>query len=188
MRRLTPAVSGSTSSRRQAATTSDFPFSSSGGTASTTTASRTSRSVASPTRISPPPAAASSRCATTTASPVANACPCAGSPAIHLPGVDAGAHRDPDAVVALELVVQPDELVAQLDRRTDRAQRVVLVHERNPERGHHGVADELLDRAAVAIEHVTSSLVIARPDAAQRLGVELLAERGRVGPRRRRRA
>ena len=40
----------------------------------------------------------------------------------------------------------------QLCGRPDRAQRVVLVRPRDPEDGHHGVADELLHRAAVAPE------------------------------------
>ena len=84
-RRATPAASASTSSRRHASTGSDFPFSSSGGICSAVTASRTRRMVASPTRISPAAAEASSRCATTTASPVANGSPCAGSPAYTSP-------------------------------------------------------------------------------------------------------
>jgi hypothetical protein len=61
-----------------------------------------------------------------------------------------------------------------------RAKRVVLVHDRDPEDGEHGVADELLERPSVALEHGARSLVIARPDVPEGLRVELLAERRRV--------
>ena len=50
-----------------------------------------------------------------------------------------------------------------LDRRADGTQRIVLVDERDPERGHHRIADELLDRAAVAFEHLARGLVVTRP-------------------------
>ena len=94
--------------------------------------------------------------------------------------VDAGAHADRDPVRRLELVVQARELAPELDCRPDRAERVVLVHDRDPEDTEDGVADELLDRAAVALEHLPRRVVIARPDAPERFRVELLAERGRV--------
>ena len=99
---------------------------------------------------------------------------------VDLARMDAGAHADPDPERPLQLVVQAGELAAELDGRAHGAKRVVLVHDRDPEDGEHGVADELLDRAAVALEHRPRSLVIARPDAPERLRVELLAERRRV--------
>ena len=98
----------------------------------------------------------------------------------HLTRVDAGAHPDPDPVLPLELVVQAGELATELDRGPHRTQRIVLVHDRDPEHAQHGVADELLDRAAVPLEHRPRGLVIARPDAPERLRVELLAKRRRV--------
>ena len=45
-----------------------------------------------------------------------------------------------------------------------------------PEDGHHGVADELLDHAAVALELVAHRVEVARHHLAQRLRVERLAE------------
>jgi hypothetical protein len=98
-----------------------------------------------------------------------------------LAGVDPGANVDSGAVEAFELVVQAAELSTKLDGRAHGAQRIVLVDDRDPEDGEDGVADELLDRAPVSLEHLARGLVVARPDAPQRLGVEPLAERGRVG-------
>ena len=69
-----------------------------------------------------------------------------------LAGVDAGADRHRDAVVALELDVQRVEPGAHVERRADGPQGVVLVRLRHPEHGHDGVADELLDRPAVALD------------------------------------
>src|SRR4029079_6600835 len=64
------------------------------------------------------------------------------------------------------------------DRGPDRAQRVVLAHQRYAEHGHHLVADELLDRAAVALDHTDAELEEVGHDAPQRLGVESLGESG----------
>ena len=58
-----------------------------------------------------------------------------------------GVHADPR--VEPELVHD----VAQLDRRARRPQCVVLARDGDPEHGHHRVADELLDGAAVPLEH-----------------------------------
>ncbi|MCZ7587983.1 MAG: hypothetical protein M5U27_03805 [Gaiella sp.] len=71
--------------------------------------------------------------------------------------------------------------VAQLHRRPRRAQRVVLARDGNPEHGHHRVADELLDGAAVPLEHAARRLVVAVHEGAQRLGVGPLADRRRPG-------
>ena len=98
----------------------------------------------------------------------------------HLAGVDARSHLDPDAVGGVEPVVQGGEGLAELDRRADCAQRVVLVHDRDPESGHDRVADELLDRAAVALQHLARGLVVARPDTPKRLGIEAFPQRRRV--------
>jgi hypothetical protein len=54
------------------------------------------------------------------------------------------------------------------------------VQGRDPEDGHHRVADELLHGAAVALDGASGGLEVARHDAAQGLRVELLAERGRA--------
>ena len=60
--------------------------------------------------------------------------------------------------------------VAHLDRRPNRAQRVVLVDLREPEDGHRRVADELLDRAAVALEDRAELGVVARHDSRRTSG------------------
>ena len=71
--------------------------------------------------------------------------------------------------------------VTHLDRRPHRAQCVVLVHHRHAEDGHHGVADELLDGAAVALDDRLHPLEVAGEQRAEPLGVDRLAERGRAG-------
>ena len=50
----------------------------------------------------------------------------------------------------------------QLDGSPHRSQRVVLVHERNAEDSHDGVADELLHRAAVMLDDRLHALEVAR--------------------------
>ena len=98
-----------------------------------------------------------------------------------LAGVHADPAGEPDAVVALELVVEVLERRAHVDGGADRSERVVLVELRDAEHGHHGVADELLDRAAVALERGAHRVEVAGHDLAHGLGVELLAELGRAG-------
>ena len=98
----------------------------------------------------------------------------------HLAGVDAGAHRDLDAPLGHQVDVQTGERVAHLDGRAHGPQRVVLVHHRDAEDGHDGVTDELLDRAAVPLDDGAHLVEVAGHDAAQRLGVEPLAERSRA--------
>jgi hypothetical protein len=87
-----------------------------------------------------------------------------------LAGVDTDPPLDP----------QLRERVAHLDRRAAGAQRVVLVSGRHAEDGHHGVADELLDRAAMPLDDRFHPLEVAREQCPQRLGVGRLAERRRA--------
>ena len=128
----------------------------------------TSASVGSPISTSPGCAACSSRAATLTASPVASrsSVPVTTSP-----------------VLTPIRASQPElgQRVAHLGRRPHGAQRVVLVHDRHAEHGHHRVADELLHRAAVPLDDRLHPLEVAREQRAQRLGVEPLAERRRAG-------
>ena len=79
--------------------------------------------------------------------------------------------------------LQPEsrERVPHLDRCPHRPQRIVLVHDRHTEDGHHGVADELLDRAAVMLDDRLHPLEVAREQRARPLGIERLSERGRPG-------
>src|SRR5262249_48062773 len=58
---------------------------------------------------------------------------------------------------------------------------VVLVHDRHAEHGHHRVADELLDHAAVALDDNPRRLVIARKHSAEGLRIEPLAHGGGIG-------
>jgi len=87
----------------------------------------------------------------------------------------AGHHADP----ALEREV--DERVAHLECRPYGAQRVVLAHNRHAEDGHHGVADELLDGAAVALDDRLHPLEVAGEQRTEALGIEPVAEGGRAG-------
>jgi hypothetical protein len=68
-------------------------------------------------------------------------------------GVHADARREPDAMVAFEVVVRRLERLPHSVRRPNGSERVVLVELRDPEHRHHGVADELLDRPAVSFDH-----------------------------------
>ena len=160
-------------SRRYAATGSLLPFSSSGSTGSASTASRTSCARrwrrAGPRRRR---AACSSRAATLTASPVASR---SAVPDDHLAGVDADPRLDAEL----------RQRVAHLDGGPHGAERVVLVHLRHAEDRHHGVADELLDGAAVPLDDRLHLVEVAREDRAQRLGVE--STRRAPSSRRRRR-
>ena len=86
-----------------------------------------------------------------------------------LAGVDGDPH--------LEVVLLPRP-VADRERRADGALGIVLVRDRRAEEGHHRVADELLDRAAVPLELAAEPLAVRREQRAHVLRVELL------GPRR----
>ena len=58
-----------------------------------------------------------------------------------------------------------------LRRSAHRTERIVLVRDRDAEHGHHGVADELLHRAAVALEDDAEILEVAAHAGAQRLRI-----------------
>ena len=70
--------------------------------------------------------------------------------------------------------------LAHLDRRPAGAQGIVLVRDRNPEHGHHRVADELLHRAAVALDDRLHPLEVAGKQRPDRLRVGRLPERRRA--------
>ena len=84
--------------------------------------------------------------------------------------VDAGAGLEPE----------PLDRFPDLGGRPHRPQRVVLVHPRNPEHCHGGVAHEFLDRAAVQLEDRAQLGVVAAHHLAQHFGIGALAERGRA--------
>ena len=66
------------------------------------------------------------------------------------------------------------QAIANRQRRPDCALRIVLMCHRSPEDRHHRVADELLDRAAEALEIRADARVIRRQQGPHVLRVELL--------------
>ena len=92
------------------------------------------------------------------------------------------ARRDPDP--QLELFLERE--LANRERCADGPLGVVLVRDRRAEQRHHGVADELLDRAAVALELRADALVVRAEHRLDVLGVERLRLRGEARRGRRR--
>src|SRR4029078_8645312 len=88
-----------------------------------------------------------------------------------LPGVGPDAYRQLDAALAAELIAQRRALLAHLRCRPDGPQRVVLVRDRDSEDRHHGVADVILDRPTVALDHVAHAAKPALHRPHSRLGV-----------------
>ena len=84
-----------------------------------------------------------------------------------LAGVDSDPHLD-------ALLERP---VADRERRANRPLGIVLVRRRRAEERHHRVADELLDRAAVALELGADVPVVAAELGGDVLGVDLLGAR-----------
>ncbi len=98
----------------------------------------------------------------------------------HLTGVYARPHRNLEPECTLELLVEARDGVPQLDGGSYRSHRVVLVERRNAKDRHHGVADELLDGAAVTLEDCARLLEVPGHDAAHPLRILVLADAGRV--------
>ena len=86
----------------------------------------------------------------------------------------AGVDRDP------QLKVRSRNGVADRDRCTHRALRVVAERGRRAEDRHHRVADELLDDTAEGLELVANGLVIGREHRPHIFWIEALAEGGRA--------
>jgi hypothetical protein len=76
------------------------------------------------------------------------------------------------------VIVQVGQAGLHLPRGAHRPEGVVLAHPRQPEHGHHGVADELLDHPAVAFEHRLHLVEVAGQDLADRFGVQRLPQAG----------
>ena len=77
-----------------------------------------------------------------------------------------------DADADVQVLAALGDRVAHGERGAHGALGVVLVRRRRAEHRHHGVADELLDRAAEALEHRAQRLVVRRERAAHVLHVE----------------
>src|SRR5262249_21167871 len=75
-----------------------------------------------------------------------------------------------------------ERLHGGLDREPgpDRPFRVVVVDAREAEDRHRGVADVLLDGSAVRLDDVADPLEVTREDAADDLGIVLVADRRRT--------
>src|SRR5262249_54748390 len=87
---------------------------------------------------------------------------------------------DPDAVLALELVVEVGDRLLDFDGGARGSKRVVLVDRRHAEYRHHGVADELLDRSAVPTQHAGDRVEVTQHHPAERLRVDTLGQSRRV--------
>ena len=90
----------------------------------------------------------------------------------------AAVHPEPDREAFAECRIVPDP-VAQLQRTVEGPGHVIAMRDRQTEHGHHRVADELLDGAAVALDDFASGGEVAAHQAAQLFRIERLAERGR---------
>ena len=88
-----------------------------------------------------------------------------------LAGRDRRANGEADPPVALELLVQRGDVVAELAHRPDRAQRVVLVHGRHAEDCGHRAGRKLLDGAAVSLEDAQDDLERTCHRPPERLGI-----------------
>ncbi len=116
-----------------------------------------------------------------TASPVTSVVPVSGSPATTSPVLTPVRKRIGDPALGLELGVERRQRVADLPGGPHGAQGIVLVDHRDPEHRHHGVADELLDGPAVALDHAAHHGEVAGHQGPERFGVQLLAQGRRPG-------
>jgi hypothetical protein len=97
-----------------------------------------------------------------------------------LAGVHTDPARHPHGPGRVEVAAELDQGRAHLLGGAHRPERVVLVQVGQPEDGHHRVADELLDGAAVPLDSLAHPCVVGRHHAAQHLRVEPVAERRRA--------
>ena len=88
--------------------------------------------------------------------------------------VDAHAHSELDAVHPSHVVGQRFELPLDRERSAERAMGMVFVRDRRAEQRHHAVAEELVDRAFVAVHLTEDDLEGAIHDGVDFLGVEAL--------------
>ena len=76
-----------------------------------------------------------------------------------------------------DLGAHVDDGLHQVEGRTDRALGVVLLRDRRPPHRHHRVADELLDRAPVALDQAPAGFEVLREQLAHLFGIASLGER-----------
>ena len=94
----------------------------------------------------------------------------AGVPGDHLSGVHADLALDRHSGARLELGVELRHGGLHLDGCSRCAQGVVLMEDRQPKNGHHRIANELLDRAAVFLEDGAHALEVAGHRVAESIG------------------
>ena len=70
-----------------------------------------------------------------------------------LAGIDADSHRQEDAKLGLQAVVQRLQGVAHLERSSDGTKSIVLVDERHAKDGRDCITDDQLDRPAMPLEN-----------------------------------
>ena len=92
------------------------------------------------------------------------------------PSVTAASPETPRHARELARLLELRHRGDQVERCADRTLGVVLVRDRDAPDGHDGVADELLDRAAVALHTLTAEVVVAGQQLAGVLGVARLRD------------
>ena len=92
----------------------------------------------------------------------------------------AGVHRSAEAQPHTHLLGDGREPLADLRRGSHRAQRVIFAHARDPEHSHQRVADELIDRPAVALDRRAQHHDVAIHHTAQRLRIHPLTHGSRA--------
>ena len=130
---------------------------------------------------SPGPAPCSSRAATLTAIACHECLEARRIAGNDLARVDADPERDPRCEAPLELLVQRRKSRLHLERCPAGTEGVVLVRLRHTEDREHGVADELLHRAAVPLERRAHLVEVREHQAPYRLRVCPFANRRRPG-------
>ncbi len=93
----------------------------------------------------------------------------------HLTGVDPGPNVETGTPLAVELVVQRCKDLSHLRRGPDGSEGIVLVDYRDPEDGHHSVADELLNRSPMVLHGGAHLIEVPGHDASEGLRVQALA-------------
>ena len=91
--------------------------------------------------------------------------------------VDGNSHLELEGRIAL---VELGDCRADRESGPNGALGIVLVRHRSAEERHDGIADELLNRAAVTLELVAEARVVRREQRANVLGIELLGARGKA--------
>ena len=152
---------------------------------SAATESRTNSYVTAPSTTSSGSAACWSRAAVLTVSPVTSVLAPVTIGRDDRPGVDTRSDLESDASPPFELIAQRGERERELRRSPDRSERIVFTDGGDPEDGHHGVADVLLDVAAVALDDGAKGREVAGLDRRASFGIQGLPPSPSTPPCRR---